>query len=219
MQRKEALIDKTSLGRQAAEVIRTRIMMGTYALGSRLIEEELAGEFQISRACIRDAFMTLESEGMVSRERNRCTHVLQFTRDKTIQLFTFRRYIEYLGLETCIHNGTMPILEAELQLDALRHIPEGDALEFVKTDMAFHETFVRASQNIYAINAWEGLKGQLITLMYTMFSQHQMDFTNDGLGEHEQILDSVKRKDLKNAKRMLEKHIEFNLNDYIRKLD
>lgn len=77
MKKKTIHIDKTVYGQKAVNIIRQRTIEGVYAQGQRLIEEDLAEEYNISRDCIRDAFLILESEGMVNSERNKCTKVFE----------------------------------------------------------------------------------------------------------------------------------------------
>ena len=59
-------IDKTAYGQKAVNIIRQRTIEGVYMQGQRLIEEDLAEEYNISQGCIRDAFLMLESEGIVN---------------------------------------------------------------------------------------------------------------------------------------------------------
>ena len=222
MPKQASVIDKTPLGQRAAEIIRTRIVTGEYSLGSRLIEEELATEFNISRACIRDAFLMLESDGMVVRERNKSTRVFDFNKEKIINLFCFRRAIEQLCVETCAVNKTIPrqgILDKISKLMELREVDEIDSLSFVKTDLALHEEFVVASKNTYAIYVWEGLKYQLLTLLFTMYKKNKMEFTFRGIGEHEDILNLLEQGNIDEAVSRLRNHIDANLQFIIQNID
>jgi GntR family transcriptional regulator len=61
---------------QVAGILRQRIEEGAYPVGWRLNSEgELAEEFDVSRATIRQAMGALESEGLVVRRRGRGTFV------------------------------------------------------------------------------------------------------------------------------------------------
>jgi GntR family transcriptional regulator len=61
---------------QVAGILRQRIEEGAYPIGWRLHSEgELAEEFEVSRATIRQAMGALETEGLVVRRRGRGTFV------------------------------------------------------------------------------------------------------------------------------------------------
>ena len=64
-----ALTYKT-LAESVADAIRGKIMENRFTPGKRIVEQELADEFQTSRGPIREALRQLESEGMVVYVRN-----------------------------------------------------------------------------------------------------------------------------------------------------
>ncbi len=61
------LIERHLLSAKAAEVLRDKIIKGEFPQGQKLIEEELSGMLGVSRACIREAVMQLENEGLIVR--------------------------------------------------------------------------------------------------------------------------------------------------------
>lgn len=74
---------------QVAGILRQRIEDGTYAAGGRLLsEDDLASEFQVSRATIRQAIASLAMEGLVTRRQGSGTYVE--TRDKHVIRQRFR---------------------------------------------------------------------------------------------------------------------------------
>jgi GntR family transcriptional regulator len=63
---------------QVFTVLRQRVLDGTYAPGARLApEDELAAEFDVSRATIRQAVGELVRAGVLSRQQGRGTFVLE----------------------------------------------------------------------------------------------------------------------------------------------
>jgi GntR family transcriptional regulator len=74
---------------QVAGVLRQRIEDGIYPVGGKLLsEDELAAEFEVSRATIRQAVGELVMEGLVVRRQGRGTYVE--ARDKHILQQRFR---------------------------------------------------------------------------------------------------------------------------------
>jgi DNA-binding GntR family transcriptional regulator len=207
-------IDKAPLGQKAADIIRQRIIEGSYSQGSRLIEEELAAEFGISRACIRDAFLMLETEGMVERERNKCTKVLKFNQEDIENLFKFRLALELLAVETCIEKNRVPGEKLKQSLKVLDRVMKKssiNSLEFVEADLAFHEAIVQSSGNAYVINVFKSLKYQMMTLLYSLNTIFREEFSLEGVGQHERILESMEKGDAAKAGEILREHIQNNL--------
>jgi GntR family transcriptional regulator len=61
--------------------LRQRIDQGTFPPGTRLPSEpDLAAEFQVSRATLREALRTLENEGLLRRRRGSGTYVAELPR-------------------------------------------------------------------------------------------------------------------------------------------
>ncbi len=216
MNRDKASIDKTPLGKKAADIIRQRIIKGDYSQGSRLIEEELAGEFEISRVCIRDAFLILESEGMVKREHNKYTKVLKLKPKDIEDLFRLRLALELLSIEICINNNRFP---SEKLKHCLKELEKNDvnSLEYVETDLNFHEAIIASAQNTYVINIFKSIKYQLMTLLFSLYNMFQEDFSIKGSRQHHKIVEFLEKGDIKNAQDFLKDHIQNNL-DYVIKL-
>ena len=214
-------IDKTPLGQKAANIIRQRIIEGVYAQGSRLIEEKLAGEFNISRNCIREAFLILESEGMVKSERNKYTKVLKLKQKEIEDLFLFRMTLELLSIETCIQKNCVPVEKLNhcvKKLDSMINKKEMNSFEYVEADLNFHETIIISSQNNYVINIYKSIKYQLMTLLFSLYNMFKEDFSVQGMGQHYKIAAFMEKGDIKSAQDFLREHIQNNL-DYVIKLN
>jgi GntR family transcriptional regulator len=112
---------------QVAGILRQRIEDGIYPVGGKLLaEDELATEFEVSRATIRQAVGELVMEGLVVRRQGRGTYVE--ARDKHVLQQRFRGSLGDLIHEShraktrnvdVAHNATLPlpIVEA-LQLES-----------------------------------------------------------------------------------------------------
>ena len=214
-------IDKTPLGQKAANIIRQRIIEGIYAQGSRLIEEKLAGEFNISRNCIRESFLILESEGMVRSERNKYTKVIKLKQKEIEDLFLFRMTLEMLSIETCIQKSCIPVEKLNhcvKKLDKMINKKTMNSFEYVEADLHFHEIIVISSQNMYVINIYKSIKYQLMTLLFSLYNMFKEDFSVQGMGQHNKIAAFMEKGDIKSAQDFLREHIQNNL-DYVIKLN
>src|SRR3954451_19025494 len=78
------------------EKIRTRIAEGEWGPGTRLVERDLAEEFQVSQVPVREALRALESEGFVDLLPRRGAVVRDLTRSVVSDLFDIRQVLEGL---------------------------------------------------------------------------------------------------------------------------
>ena len=185
-------IDKVSLGERAAYIIRDRIIEGIYAQGSRLIEEELSNEFEISRVCVRDALLILESEGMVVRQRNKYTKVIELDEKSIIDLFIFRRALETLSIEQCILKSTVPMQQLVDTFNKLDNVSNSKSMkvrEYVEEDLKFHEHIIYASENSHVINVWISIKYQMLTLLFDIYAYQTFSFA--GLAQHKKLMEHL----------------------------
>ena len=221
MNRGKVSIDKTPLGKKAADIIRQRIIKGVYNQGARLIEEELAGEFDISRACIRDAFLILESEGMVKRERNKYTKVLKLKQNEIEDLFRFRLILELHSIETCIEKKCIPadtLQQCIKEMDKAMGENNINSFKYVENDLSFHEAIVESANNVYVTKIYKSIKYQIMTLLYFLFNRFKEEFSLRGKGQHYKISEFMEKGDVKNAQEFLKEHIQNNL-DFVIKLN
>lgn len=75
-------------------VLRERISTHALPPGSRLREQDLASEFGVSRARIREAFGALEQRGLIERIPNRGAVVVRLDPGQIYDLYDVRRVLE-----------------------------------------------------------------------------------------------------------------------------
>lgn len=77
-----------------AQEIRSRIIAGVYPSGTRLIERNLATEFDVSRSPVREAIRILDQEGFVETLSTRGIVVKTLSRREVEELFDIREALE-----------------------------------------------------------------------------------------------------------------------------
>ncbi len=82
---------------EVADELRERIYSGSYALGSKLRQEELAEELQVSRTPLREALRVLESEGLLHSEPGRGVRVVPADVKKFLAAYQLREVIDGLA--------------------------------------------------------------------------------------------------------------------------
>src|SRR5699024_12648833 len=79
------------------EGIRTRIYDGTLEPGTRLVEREIAEEFDVSRLPVREALRILQNEGLVESLPTRGMIVCELSLRLVSELFDVREALESLA--------------------------------------------------------------------------------------------------------------------------
>jgi DNA-binding GntR family transcriptional regulator len=79
-----------SLPEQIAKVLAQRIIDGTVPAGGRIIEQEIAAEFGVSRGPVREALRILEREGLIVVTARRGAQVSKLSIDEVKDLFDIR---------------------------------------------------------------------------------------------------------------------------------
>jgi DNA-binding GntR family transcriptional regulator len=85
-----------TLPEQIAESITLAILNGDYGPGDRILEQQHAEQFQVSRGPIREALRILEKSGVVTILAQRGAHVTRLSGKEVNDLFEIRRELAHL---------------------------------------------------------------------------------------------------------------------------
>ena len=85
-------------------VLRDRITNHELPPGTKLIEQDLAATFSVSRARVRDTFAVLEQRGLIERIPNRGAIVARLTAKQVIDLYETREVLEGLAVRLATQN-------------------------------------------------------------------------------------------------------------------
>ncbi|MEU6663162.1 GntR family transcriptional regulator [Streptomyces sp. NPDC046821] len=148
---------------QVRDELRDRIVDGRLGPGKRLIEQELANEFSVSRIPVREALRMLQAEGFVDSVPRRGVVVSQLSRSDLESLFDVRSALEVLAFRQAAENATArDIKRLEQLLERARRATEkGDRKKVKQTNIEFHETVVQIAGNRFLTSALEPLNGRL----------------------------------------------------------
>lgn len=146
--RSPALVRRESLTDQTSQAIREAILDGTYALGQKLRESELAARFGVSSSVIREALHVLQGEGIIVTKPYCGRSVFSLRPEESAEL-TFMRaslesYAAYLAA-----TKTNPAAAQAITSAALRFIasPPAAYTDWVERELGFHRAVWRASEN------------------------------------------------------------------------
>ncbi|MGH8000206.1 MAG: GntR family transcriptional regulator [Brasilonema sp.] len=139
------LVIPRSLDVQAADVIREQILNGTLAPGTRLLEINLAEQFNLSRATIRSALQQLTYEGLVIQLPYKGCTVSGLSSQDAWELYTLRSALESLAARlaaVAITPSQAKELNAALQ-QLVKASHQGSWSEVADADFALHKVIIQ----------------------------------------------------------------------------
>ena len=193
-------------GTRVADELREAILRGTYPPGTRLRQEELAGQYGASRVPVREALRLLASEGLVTTVANAGAWIARLSLQECVELYQVRERIEPLLLRY-----SMPEL-SEGQIDRLAELADTmarttDVEHFLELDREFH-------LGSYA-GAGTTFLGPTVQRLWNTTQHYRRAFTrllDDESNrivhdEHHMLVAAIRERDSDDAERVLLGHI------------
>ena len=185
--------------------LRRQILLGHKAAGEKLNQEDIAQELNVSRIPVREAFKTLQGEGLVQIVPYRGAWVRSFSERDVRDVYEMRKVLEPMALTLAFE------LLSKADLGAAEDILEqmdydADALETSEQNWDFHATLYRPCDRRHLMETLAKLHtaSQHMTLIGWAV-EPRYDISQ---GEHYDILKACKNRDLPAAIQHLERHTE-----------
>lgn len=206
------------LSDDVTDQIRDAIVTGQLEPGKRLREDELSTQMEVSRGPVREAFVTLEREGLVIIERYKGARVAEFYREDLEQVFSLRQVLETLATEWACRNATEADLDAlDAVLDQFMSLPadQRTPAHIAETDILFHDRLVQAAHHERLERAWDSLRSQISAFLRTRMSLRK-DYYRVWEPDHRRIVELLRARDTEAAVA----HVKGHLNSsYARVVD
>lgn len=200
----EKRIKEPPLRETVRDVIRNRIFEGHYAPGARLVERDLAAEFNVSRLPVREALRMLRQEGVISDRTGRGAEVSALSPKDVEDLFDVRNSLEVLACRLAATRATETDLQALSRLldEAEDHLSKGQLLETHRANSDFHDAITRIADNDFLRSALEPLQGR----MHWLF-RHVSDLA-ELVQEHRSLYEAIASGDPEKAAGQSACHID-----------
>jgi len=188
------------------EEVKERIISGELPASARLHERNLSQELGVSRVPIREAILTLASQGLVELRPRSGAFVRPLTRKNVEELFDVRLALEPLAASLAAKNRSSEQLE---QLACLFH-EERTALEARNNkagslaNAEFHLVILRASGNDLLYSIIAPLHSQIQRLFRATIEEISELLNHD----HEQMLTAIRNQDAELAAKLAVEHIK-----------
>ena len=185
------------------ERIRRGIADGRWAPGARLVERDLADEFDVSRVPVREALQMLEREGFVELLPRRGAVVRELTPAVVSDLFDIRQALEVLAARRAaerIDDAGLQRLSVVLE-DGRQALAADDHAWSGSANTAFHETVLELAGNDALRDLLEPLSGRLEWLFRQTRDHVRVQ------AEHEQLFAALAARDAELAAAVALAHV------------
>ncbi|ARV59315.1 GntR family transcriptional regulator [Nostocales cyanobacterium HT-58-2] len=195
-----------SLDVQAADVIREQILNGTLAPGTRLLEINLAEEFNLSRATIRSALQQLTYEGLVIQFPYKGCTVSGLSSQDAWELYTLRSALESLAAKlaaVAITPSQAKELNAALQ-QLVKAAEKGSWSEVADADFALHKAIIQLAAHRRLQEQYKIVEQQI--RLYIISSNAIHPDLDDIVEQHRKLVNAICSGDASSAEQIAQDH-------------
>ena len=189
--------------------LREQIYTGRYPPGTRLLQEQIAAELDVSRTPLREALRVLEHEGLLSLTRGNGVEVVSFERKRLLDALVLRAVVDGAAARTVAERGPGRRLRADLDRALARQraaLAPWDRVVFARADADLHVALLNGTENPYLI-----AQAALVRLVIQVFQMHASfgpQRAQPKVSDHEAIVAAVVAGDADEAERRARAHIE-----------
>lgn len=204
---RKASIQRKTLWQQIADVLREDIIRGKIKPGERIVEEDIAEKFHVSRGPVREALRHIGEEGFVVYESHKGSTVKTISYEEMQEKYLVRSTLEVLAIR--IIAGKLPE-EIEREMDECleqmeKAAKEKDVYHIMCYDEQFHSCIVRAAKCETLYKIWAMLPESNLCGYYTMGVESIIPF--DVLRyNHEILLKGIKELPVEKTAKLIEEH-------------
>ena len=200
----------TTLADNVFNQMRTAIVKGELAPGSKINEPQLSRQYGISRGPLREAIRRLEGCKLVEITPNIGAKVISLNSSQTIEIYQIRESLESLACRLAAEKSTPKDCRELRQLLAAHEKQiqsENGQLYYQKEgDLDFHYLIIRLSGNARLFTILCEELYHLLRL-YRVQTSSKPSRPERAFHEHHQIVNAIENKDAELAALLMKRHI------------
>jgi DNA-binding GntR family transcriptional regulator len=188
-----------------------RVLDATYAGGELLTEGEVAEALGMSRTPVREAFLRLESEGLLRLYPKRGALVVPVSAREVEAVMETRALVEQFAVAKAIERSadvTGAMREAIARQE--EHAGAGDLDGFVAADREFHTVLVAAAGNDILMSFYDSLRDRQQRMGIAALRREPRRL-GQILDEHRGLTDAIEAGDVEATLALLEEHLRGTL--------
>ena len=185
------------------------ILSGDLAGGTLISEGDVAQQADVSRTPVREAFLRLQSEGLLTLFPKRGALVVAVTPQEVADVIGARQLVEPWAFERAATSADVERIADELDACIRRQdecIKNEDQAGFQEADRAFHEVAVTETGNGLLAAFYSALRDRQLR-MPALTALGGAEREERSLSEHSAIADAVRRGDAAEAAALVRQHV------------
>tara|TARA_Y100000590_G_scaffold50458_1_gene53207 strand:+ start:428 stop:1075 length:648 start_codon:yes stop_codon:yes gene_type:complete len=191
-------------------ILKKQIISGKYPAGKELKIQKISNEFKLSIVPVREAFRMLASEELIKLRTGKSPVIKEITTNQIFEINKIRLALEPLALEDSIQYHTKDSINTCLQIIKKDQLTS-DPLKKADLNNQFHMALLKPTKlkKLFDIisNQFEGITrfthSMVIKKEFRLKAAHV---------EHLNIIEAIKIKNNKEAKKLLREHIKDSTN-------
>jgi DNA-binding GntR family transcriptional regulator len=202
-------IDLSLVPRRVAEVLRADIIFGRMAPESRVIEEDIAERFGVSRSPVRESIRLLERDGLVVRAERRGARVSPLSRRDLDEVYSCRIALEGIAAaEASQRRKPDDVKRLQSILSQLRRaFRKSDIPAYFEANVAFTDTVHDAADNATLKRLLGSISNQALRYRFLAYRSfpHLMSPSLDGNSE---VVEAIREQNGEEARARTEQMIK-----------
>ncbi|MBI9102722.1 MAG: GntR family transcriptional regulator [Spirochaetales bacterium] len=197
---------RITISEQIKEQLIEDIFHHKYKPGEKMVESNLAKEFNVSQTSIREALRSLIAMGFLESEPFKGITVRSLSKEDLVEVYTVRGTLETLAATLAAERiSDEEIKRLEDICDAMiKASEEGDVPLRIKLNINFHEALMQVSGNKLLVKLYEYLQFATWSMMTGTLST--MDSITMAT-RHQKIVAAIKSRDQKKIEIAMKDHI------------
>ena len=197
-----------SLTDEIADVIRERILRGEYGIGEKIKEAKIAAELNVSRTPIREAFKSLQDEGLIDYIPNKGCFAKGFTKQDVEDIYEVRETLETLAMKWAVERiSDEQIAQLYEQCDLMEfYTKKNDAKKVLELNTSFHNIIYASANSRFLALVLKTYKQYLDKTRNLIF--YEQSYLEGILAEHRHIADALKARDQEASIQAIKAHMQ-----------
>jgi len=214
--RRLVIKDTKTIRKRIYEHLREQLLNGEIPPRQHLIEAKIAKGLGTSRTPVREAFHSLELEGLIE-SIPRVGYVVKSTSEQEVEeICEIRMAIEGLAARWAMEKAHKKLIE-ELKKNIFisdGKVSKGNAKAFIDLDARFHEIIARHSGSQRLLELAQTLRRHM--LRYRIQSIYSVENVLRAIEGHKGILRAIEKRDLEELNKAIRYHMEQSKSDILR---